>query len=140
MPTILKNIDHIALEKQRDVLYITFHGKDEDMIQNIRNGEDFDYEQCQKRIDLIAWLQQNHIQFKECFSFSSKSGWISFPYLGEIYLDVPFDETDSQYQLLYEHLENVDGSMKIEGVIWWCYPLEKAIEISKLPEIDWDNF
>ena len=72
--------------------------------------------------------------------FSSKSGWISFPYLGELYLDVPFDETDSQYQLLYEHLENVDGSMKIEGVIWWCYPLEKAIEISKLPEIDWDNF
>lgn len=36
MPRILKNIDHIALEKQRDVLYITFHGKDEDMIQNIR--------------------------------------------------------------------------------------------------------
>ena len=26
MPRILKNIDHIALEKQRDVLYITFHG------------------------------------------------------------------------------------------------------------------
>ena len=49
MPRILKNIDYIALEKQRDVLYITFHGKDEDMIQNIRNGEDFDYEQCQKR-------------------------------------------------------------------------------------------
>ena len=33
------------------------------MIQNIRNGEDFDYEQCQKRTDLIAWLQQNHIHF-----------------------------------------------------------------------------
>ena len=140
MPRILKNIDHIALEKQRDVLYITFHGKDEDMIQNIRNGEDFDYEQCQKRIVLIAWLQRNHIQFEECFSFSSKSGWISFPYLGELYLDVPFNEANPQYQLLYKHLENIDGSMKIEGVIWWCYPLEKAIEISKLPEIDWDNF
>ena len=86
MPRILKNIDHIALEKQRDVLYITFHGKDEDMIQNIRNGEDFDYEQCQKRIDLIAWLQRNHIQFEfaNVLAFLAKAAgfrfliWVNF--------------------------------------------------------------
>ena len=34
MPRILKNIDQIALEKQRDVLYVLFHSSYNDIFNN----------------------------------------------------------------------------------------------------------
>jgi hypothetical protein len=32
------------------------------------------------------------------------------PYQGQIYIDVPFDENDSQYQKLVGYLENPDAA------------------------------
>lgn len=125
MPRILKNIDKIALEKQRDVLYIMFHKA---YINSYDDYFTFDYEHFEQRNLLMTWLNQQNINFYDCFGFPSNNGIISRPYLGEIYLDVPFDETDSQYKILYEHLKNTDGSMKIQDVVWYYYPLSKAIE------------
>ncbi|MDH0719790.1 hypothetical protein [Acinetobacter junii] len=128
MPRILKNIDQIALEKQRDVLYVLFHSSYNDIFNNEDLTLKFHYETCMARQQLIEWLEKHEIDFSECFGWSSRSGIMSMPYLGEIYLDVPFDEANPKYQLLYNHLENSDGSMKVQGIEWFYYPLEKAIE------------
>ncbi|ENU89623.1 hypothetical protein F884_01765 [Acinetobacter sp. CIP 102143] len=128
MPRILKNIDQIALEKQRDVLYLLFHKNYNDIFHNEDLSLKFHYETCIVRQQLIEWLEKHEIDFSECFGWSSRSGIMSMPYLGEIYLDVPFDEANPKYQLLYNHLENSDGSMKIEGVTWYYCPLSEALE------------
>ena len=128
MPRILKNIDQIALEKQRDVLYVLFLCSYNDIFNNEDLTLKFHYETCMARQQLIEWLEKHQIDFSECFGWSSRSGIMSMPYLGEIYLDVPFDEANPKYQLLYNHLENSDGSMKIEGVTWYYCPLSEALE------------
>jgi hypothetical protein len=128
MPMILNNIDRIAYKKQRDVLYVTFHDSYNDIFNREEGTLKFHYEDCIPRQQLIEWLEEHGIGFSACFGFSSRSGVISLPYLGELYLDVPFDENNPQYKLLFNHLENPDGTMKIEGIIWYYFPLDKAIE------------
>jgi hypothetical protein len=110
MPRILNNIDQIALEKQRDVLYLLYHKSYNDSFHNEDLSLKFHYETCIARQQLIEWLEKHEIDFSECFGWSTRSGIMSMPYLGELYLDVPFDEADPKYQLLYNYLENSDGS------------------------------
>ena len=49
-------------------------------------------------------------------------------YRGSIYVDVPFDTTDSTYQLLQTYLENPDGTMRHPTVTFEYYPLEMAMK------------
>jgi len=41
---------------------------------------------------------------------------------------VPIDESNEQYQLLCEHMDNPDGSFKIPGVESWIFPLKEALK------------
>ena len=50
-------------------------------------------------------------------------------YLGDIYIDVPFDLDNSLYLQLSNYLEDEEGEMKIEGVLFFVLYLETAIEI-----------
>lgn len=50
------------------------------------------------------------------------------PYLGNIYIDVPFDESDSKYQLVREYLEKPDGTPRDERVRFYYLPLEIAMK------------
>ena len=43
-------------------------------------------------------------------------------------IDVPYDEANPVCQKLADHLENPDGSMKIEGVNFYYMPLEEAMK------------
>lgn len=45
-----------------------------------------------------------------------------------IYIDVPFDENDPQYQQVQAYMEHADGSMRFPTVKFWYLPLEKAME------------
>lgn len=130
MPQVLKMIDQIAREKQRDVLLVTFHKEDMSIFKN-----DFDYEQCDKRKKFVEWLDKNHINFEECFGFAP--GAMSMPYLGQIYLDVPYDESNPQYQLLCQYLENPDSSLKDPDVAWYFVTLELAMEYKYLDDPDY---
>ncbi len=117
MPQILKHIDKIAREKQRDVLFIEF---DREIYPS------YDYENYEERKKLLQWLDKNNIPYEECGPMASEYGWES--YRGQLYIDIPFDKNNEEYKNLNELLENPDGSMKIPGVNFWYLPLEVAMK------------
>lgn len=117
MPQILENIDKIARDKNRDVIYISF---------NREKFPSFEYEDYDERNKLLEWIEANNIPYSLCGPLASENGWER--YRGQLYLDVPIDESNKQYQLICEHMDHPDGSFKIPGVESWIFPLKKALE------------
>ena len=117
MPVILKHIDKIAREKNRDVIFINF---------NKEVFPSYDYEDYKERNELLQWLDEKHIPYMECGPIASENGWES--YRGQLYIDLPIDETNEKYQLLCERLDGPNGTFKIEGVESWVFPLEIAMK------------
>lgn len=117
MPILLNSIDKIARQKQRDVLFIRF---DTHFI------EDFDYKKWTFRENLITWLITENIPFSECADIAKQDNYDS--YLGQLYIDIPYDPQDSTYQKLANHLETLEGSMKIEGILFCILPLKAAMK------------
>lgn len=116
MPQLMQHIDAIAREKNRDVLFVHFENYEE-------NDQNLD----SQRQNVLNWLEQNNIEYTPCMGFEEE-GLID-SYLGDIYIDVPFDLENAQYQILSDYLEDEDGEMKIEGVYFFVLYLETAIEI-----------
>lgn len=117
MPQLLKHIDKIAREQQRDVLFLKF----EDDLYPER-----DYHTWQTRIDVIAWLEQNAMGYFECFGLANEHGIA--PYDGTLYLDVNYDDTDATYIKLRDYLEHSDGTSRFEGMMFCCLPLKIAMQ------------
>lgn len=133
MPVLLQTLAEIACEKQRDVLHLIFRNPRpktsaeqeqlQGLVSRLRSIPDWDAHPPRRAV--LKWLKQNGIPFAPCYPMLDP-GYMSCPYPGDVYLDVPFDRTHPQYQLLEAHLENSDGSMRQEGV-WFCYlPLAAA--------------
>lgn len=117
MPLVIKHIDEIARAKGRDVLYVKFH-------QDLR--QDVDWAHLPIRQQIIDWLDANNIAWQECGHMADPRLYCS--YRGQIYIDVPFDESDPVYHQLQDYLENPDGSMRFDGA-WFCYlPLSDAMQ------------
>lgn len=126
MPQLIEHIDKIARDKKRDVLFLTFHDK---AFKDADAGvifPKFDYTACKPRQKIMEWLTANNIPFSPCGHIARENGM--YPYLGQLYIDVPFDETNPVYQKVRDHLENPDGTMKIDGVRFCYYTLELAME------------
>lgn len=117
MPQLIKFIDQIAREKQRDVLYIEF---DREFYQ------DYDYEDWDERTQFIQWLEQNKIAYQICGGWASENSMES--YRGQLYIDIAYDRSLAEYQKLSEHLEYADGRMKIKGLLFCYVPLEMAMK------------
>ena len=49
-------------------------------------------------------------------------------YAGEVFIDVPFDETNLQYQKVQVFLEYPDGTMRFDGVKFYVVTLEFAMK------------
>ncbi len=49
-------------------------------------------------------------------------------YFGQLYIDVPYDRNNPDYQKLEAMLENADGTSKTPGVIFCYLPLKDAIK------------
>lgn len=116
MPQLMQHIDAIAREKNRDVLFVHFENYEE----NEQNPDS-------NRQDVLSWLEQNDIPYEKCMGLEEESSIDS--YWGDIYIDVPFDLENEQYQMLSDYLEDEHGEMKIEGVYFFVLYLETAIEI-----------
>lgn len=116
MPQLLQHIDAIAREKNRDVLFVHF----EDYEENEQNPDS-------NRQDVLSWLEQNDIPYEKCMGLEEEGSIDS--YWGDIYIDVPFDLENEQYQILSDYLEDEEGVMKIEGVYFFVLYLETAIEL-----------
>ena len=117
MGMIVKHIDKIAREKQRDVIYIDF-------FENL--GFDYDYEHYPTRVAFMQWMDEHEIKYIPCGYRAREDGWES--YRGTLYIDVPMDTNNPKFLLLNEHLENEDGSFKIEGIFYYYLPLEVAMK------------
>jgi hypothetical protein len=125
MPQLIEHIDAIARTKQRDVLYVTFNPA-------IKPDAEYDFEtlydweQDPIRKTVCKWLTEHNIPWQECGHIADENYMSS--YEGQLYLDIPFDENDPQYQVVRDYLENPDGTMRLDPVCWWYLPLERAME------------
>jgi len=128
MPMLIKHIDAIAREKKRDVLFVCFHPKNWGIYEDGTSMDwlEYDHNQDKRRDEVIAWFDEHHIPWQKCGPEASESGFRS--YLGEIYIDVPFDENDPQYQIVCEYMENPDGIMRDENIRFYYLPLERAMK------------
>lgn len=122
MPQLIRYIDAIAREKKRDVLLIAFGPE--------RGGADaftYDHNKDRKRAELLQWLDDQGIAWEKCGPFVTDSFLCG--YLGDIYIDVPYDEENPHYLLVRDRIENPDGTMRDHDHIRWYYlPLEYAMK------------
>jgi hypothetical protein len=125
MPQLIQHIDQIARQKQRAVLFLLFNDP-------LKKGEDdgswpaIDYQHHSARQTILAWFKAHGIAHYPCGHFASESWMMS--YRGQIYIDIPFDESNPDYQKVRDYLENADGNMKMPGVKFCYLPLEIAMK------------
>lgn len=118
MPRIIDHIDAIARRLQRDVLYLEFHPEDRSERRAYR------YQQDEMRVRVLDWLDATHVAWQECGPFANPN--VMGPYLGQLYLDVAYDEHLAEYRQLRDYLEFPDGSMRNANVRFYCLTLDAA--------------
>ena len=130
MPQIIEYIDKIARDKGRGVLYVAFDGE---------KFPSFEYESWEVRKNLLKWFEANNIAVFPCGDIANETEMIA--YRGQLYIDVPFDESNSDYMKVWEHLENSDDSTRIPGVTFIYLALELAMKNKHHDEPGfWENW
>jgi hypothetical protein len=125
MPQLLHHIDAIARAKGRDVLFLEFHPKIKgDFYWTV--PDDYDWTTDAVRTLIVDWLTNSQINWIECGPVANPN--VMRPYYGQIYLDVPFDETLEEYCRLRDFLEFPDGTIRYPGVRFLILPLSRAME------------
>ncbi|GAA4030314.1 hypothetical protein [Actimicrobium antarcticum] len=117
MPQEIEHIDAIARQSGRDALYVIFH---DDLRQRL------DWAALPVRQQIITWLDLNGMHWRPCGHVGSTTFFGR--YLGEIYIDVPFDLANPDYMTLCAFLENPDGSCKFPGARFCYYTLAEAMK------------
>lgn len=120
MPRHIEHIDAIARRKGRAVLYLEFHP------QPYKKWRDYRYEDDATRATVLAWFDAHKLPWVECGPFANPNQMA--PYLGQVYIDVPYDDTLPDYGALRDYLEHPDGSMRHDGVRFYFMPLDYAME------------
>jgi hypothetical protein len=77
------------------------------------------------RQTLIDWLDSNQIEWDLCGPIASVKGMPG--YRGQIYIDVPFDPSLPQCQLVLNFLEYPDGTFRFPESELCCLRLETAM-------------
>lgn len=124
MPMLIEHIDAIARKKKRGVLFLCFNPEYQGINDN--SWLDYDFKKDVRRKNVLKWFDKHGIAWQMCGQFASETSFCS--YLGEIYIDVPYDENDQQYQMVRDYLENPDGTMRDKNVRFYYVPLEAAMK------------
>lgn len=119
MPGQIEHIDAIARRKGRAVLYLEFHPLP------YREWRGYRYEEDAARAAVLAWLDAQGLPWTACGPFADPC--VMAPYLGQVYLDVAYDESLPAYRVLRDYLEHPDGTMRHEGVRFFVMPLDHAM-------------
>lgn len=122
MARLIEHSDAIARRKQRAVLMLEFHPEQWDEMFR------YEYESDSMRSMVIEWLNKQHIPWEPCGEFASET--TIMPYLGQVFLDISFDEACPGYLKLQEYLEHPDGSTRFENVRFCYLTLEDAMKNS----------
>lgn len=126
MPQLIRTIDEIAREKQRDVIFVQFH--------NFSTGFVADYRTNPSRAAIISWLDEQRIMYLPCGGFDS--GCIVEGYDGELYIDVAIDEKDDNFFKLSEWFLRDEGEPRHENAWLFYLPLAVALLNSNEEERD----
>ncbi|WP_341313486.1 hypothetical protein WN982_19225 [Paraburkholderia sp. IMGN_8] len=118
MPQLLEHIDAIARELNRDVLYLEF--------LKAPRPHRADYKSLETRMLIVQWLDSEGIEWRECGQLASET--VMRSYAGEIFINVPFDETDNRYRKVQAFLEHPDGTMRFEDVRFYVVELQLAMK------------
>lgn len=127
-PKFIERIDAIALQAQRDVLYVKFNlplgdaeSPAEQEYKRLRYWQTLpDREAC------IALLEAQGIGYRLCYDFLPETdAGTQVPYC--IYIDLVFDKSAPQVQSLMAFLTYPDGSMKFPDTTLCHLSLERAI-------------
>ena len=121
MPQLLKTLDEIAREKQRDVLCVRFFDPRRLIPKPLTAAR------RKLRSELIQFLDDHSISWSECFDPATENMLI-YPFSGSIYLDVPYDLAEPAYRLLADYLETPDCKPKYEDMHFCVRTLEAAIK------------
>jgi len=84
-----------------------------------------DFEEHLVRIEIIKWLDESRIAYSECAGFANPTALL--PYSGQLYIDLPFDNTLPEYRKLEAFLEHPDGTSRFDKVQFNYLPLEVAM-------------
>tara|TARA_B100000745_G_scaffold293026_1_gene234506 strand:- start:77 stop:478 length:402 start_codon:yes stop_codon:yes gene_type:complete len=114
---LIDHIDKIARDKGRGVLFIHFDRK-------VFLG--YEYEDWDIRNQLIEWFENNGIAVYPCAHFASENGFES--YRGQLYVDVPYVESDPDFQNVRDYLEYPDGNSRYHGVLFCYLSLDLAMK------------
>lgn len=135
MPQIIQYIDAIARQKQRDVLYLVFGERTVRAYMHEASAEDdadsgiFDvlheWERTPNRQMVLDWLDEQGIAWQSCGGFANVNSMP--PYMGFVYVDVPYDTALPEYQKLEAFLEQADGSRVFPDVLFCYVPLDMAM-------------
>ena len=139
MTQLIQTIDRIARIQQRDVLFLSFYDRAlKERLDNVPKEERFDAQQQWRdhrseawatlpiRQQIIDWLDAKGIAWQPCAQFAP--GWVIMEgYVGDIYLDVPYDKDLPLYQELEAYLQYPDDTMRFENVMFFCLTLEQAM-------------
>ena len=140
MPQIVEHIDKIARDIGRGVLFLEFHPEynpeEDDFTKRFKI---FDYENCEERKQVLKWFEENNIKITPCFNTRS-DGCFNQAYQGELYIDLPYDESNSKYMKVNSYFENPDDGMKIKDVRFMNLSLEIAMRYKHHDEPGfWDD-
>ncbi len=133
MPSLLQHIDAIARSKGRGALFLSFR----------EEGSEFfhvpDFEEHSGRIAIIKWLDENRIAWSECAGLANPNALL--PYAGQIYIDLPLDNTLPEYRKLEAFLEHPDGTLRFAKVQFCYLPLDIAMKNAEHDEPGfWDQW
>ncbi len=85
-----------------------------------------DYEGLESRKRILQWFDDESVPWRECGPYASETTMRS--YAGEVFIDMPFDETNPQYQKVQAFLEYPDGTMRFDDVKFYVVPLQDAMK------------
>jgi len=123
MPELIEHIDAIARHQQRTVLYLEFHCAAAAEMTASRSS--YYYADDDRRSAVLAWLDANGFGWGLCGEFADVNAMPS--YKGQVYLEVPYDESRPDYCALRDFLEHPDGSMRHASVRFCVMPLDYAM-------------
>ena len=136
MPLLLEHIDAIARHKQRGVLYVEFHplalnpevgeGLSDQDVWAWKTMPDSAWQTLPIRQQIIDWLDAQGIGWQRCGHFADVG--LMMGYRGQLYIDLPYDQSLPAFQALQAFLENPDGTMRYPKVFFIYCPLENAME------------
>ena len=136
MPLLLEHIDAIARHKQRGVLYVEFHplalnpevgeGLSDQDVWAWKTMPDSAWQTLPIRQKIIDWLDAQVIGWQRCGHFADLG--LMMGYRGQLYIDLPYDQSQPAFEALQAFLENPDGSMRYPKVFFIYCALDKAME------------